>query len=203
MLRNLRMIERGSYHHDEQVPCEPTYQTGFGTLTFTQLHDNTRNLAAHIMRQTYGIDNHDDIDDCLQFGYWKLWEKLERDPTFTHDKGPSYIARSVCFRAKRERYRNIRHRQRTQVLPEEIHPAGYAPHSRESREVDRRVDLERAIVGTAEFFADEPTTLLALYYVLTDVTGPDLRELGLSRHTLRDHALKARSVLRSHLKANI
>lgn len=175
---------------------EPTYATAFGMVTFEGLHDETRPIAAKIMRQSYGFDNPDEIDDCLQVGYLKLWEKLQRDPAFAAGKNRSYLANSVVFRAKRERYRHIRNAERCEGLPEERHPAGFAPHSRESRQIDRRIDLELAMGAVAELFRDDPARLMALYYATTQVTIKDMQSLGISRHTLRDHTKEAREWLK-------
>lgn len=176
------------------------YHPAFGAATFAQIFDRTCNLAAYIMRNEFWLDCDDDIDDALQFGYWKLWEKLEKDPTFIEGKSDSYIARSVCFRAKRERQRHIRHNMRNEALPEHIHAPGYAPHGGQIRAVERAIDLEWAMAAAADYFGDDQRRIYALYYATTDVTIKDMESLGLSRHTLRDHTNEVKRALRTLLR---
>lgn len=185
---------------EPQVPEPVTYPTGFGTLTFDEIHNRTRGLAAHIMRKQYGLENEDDINDSLQFGYLKLWEKLQTDPGFAEGKSDRFVARSVCFRAKNERFRHLRHITRNDILPEETHAPGFRAHSWESRLSDLRIDLEWALAAVAAIFDNEPQRMMALYYATTDVTIKDMQELGLSRHTLRDHTRDVRTLLQAHLR---
>lgn len=183
----------------DPLPEEPTYQTGFGEHTFTEIHDKTRRLAAHILRYQYGVEDHDDIEDCLQLGYLKLWQKLENEPEWALDKGDRYLARFVTMRTKSMRRSNITYDSRNEILPEDIHPPGFAPQSRESRQTDRRIDLQWAIDAVSELCGDNPLRMQALYYVLTSVGIKDMQEMGMSRHTLRDHTKTVRDLFRSEL----
>jgi len=176
------------------------YNTLSGARTFDQIHDQTRGLAAHIMRQEFYLDSYDDIEDSLQFGYWKLWEKLVKDPTWLDGKPDSYIAKSVCFRAKRERQRCIRYTMRNDILPETAHAPGYSRHGHEARQIDRFIDIQLALSAVANFLDNDPLRLFVLYYITTDVTIKDMQTFGLSRHTLRDHARAVRALLKAELR---
>lgn len=183
-------------------PREPVYATRFGTLTFDQIMEATYSYAFRVMQQGYGFENPQEIEDCLQFGFTKLWRRLQREPSFLDDKPKAFVTKAVIYAAKRERHRHIRHSLRTAPpLPEDAHAPVFAPHSRESRLADLRIDLERALAQVAEIVGDDEKRLMALYYATTDVTIKDMQALGYSRHTLRDHTKQIRDLLRSCLES--
>ena len=61
------------------------------------------------MRERLGMTNPEDVDDCMQAGYLKVWQKLQRNPNWLADKPKRYIVQAVVFRSKAQRYSHQRH----------------------------------------------------------------------------------------------
>ena len=53
--------------------------------------------------------NPEDVDDCMQAGYLKVWQKLELNPNWLADKPKRYIVQAVVFRSKAQRFSHQRH----------------------------------------------------------------------------------------------
>ena len=60
-----------------RTPPTPHIPTCLGYLTFGELHHST---VGYMMCEHKSMSNPEVIDDCIQLGYPKLWQKLERKP---------------------------------------------------------------------------------------------------------------------------
>ena len=83
--------------------------SGIGQMSFAELYSSTQRIAGSILRERLGMSNPDDIDDCLQSGYLKVWQKLQQDPDWLADKPKGYIVQAVVLRSKAQRYSHQRH----------------------------------------------------------------------------------------------
>lgn len=66
-----------------QLGCEheeypQKFHTGFGTLTFEELYKKTQRIVGGTLRNRFGMENPEDIDDCMQAGYLKVWQQLQK-----------------------------------------------------------------------------------------------------------------------------
>lgn len=147
--------------HDElPAKVEPssscTYETAFGSFSFVELVEHTRNYAAFALRYTYQV-NEADIDDGLQAGCLRLWQRLEEQPNLLRDKSLAWIGKGVIYTALHATRGSWQFRQKTHAngvqaweqMPRASH-GGWAAHSWESRQTDIRIDLHRAIQVVAE-----------------------------------------------------
>jgi hypothetical protein len=97
-----------------EIPTDPdipaaVYDTGAGRMTFAQLYQRTRRIAGNTLRHQLGMSNPEDIDDCLQAAYFKLWQRLQDQPDLLAGKPVRYIVQAVVFRCKAQRYAHLRH----------------------------------------------------------------------------------------------
>ncbi len=141
--------------HTESSPiC--TYPTSFGTFTFPELVERTRKYASFALHHTYQV-NQADIDDGLQMGFLRLWQRLQQQPQLLHDKSLAWIGKGIIFSALHATRGDWQFRQKTLTDSEEALEGrtrasknGFAAHSWESRQTDIRIDLHYAIRGVAE-----------------------------------------------------
>lgn len=139
-----------------ETPPVCTYPTPLGRLSFPELHERTRRYAAFALRHTYEV-NEADIDDGLQAGYLRLWQRLEQQPHLLEDKGLAWIGIGIVYTALHATRKDWQFRRQTradgeQALQEKF-PSGKGSsraHSGESRQVDIRIDVQRAVGAVAE-----------------------------------------------------
>src|SRR3989304_4419417 len=143
-----------------------------GELTFEQLYQKTSRIVGAIMRDAHGMTNPEDIDDCMQAGYLKVWQQLQKDPECFADKPKKYIVQAVVFRSKAQRFSHKRHYNKIvfDADPMEQHSASIMT----PRQVDTWIDLEQALGHVARQVEDTPATLLGLYCLITQATVQDL-----------------------------
>jgi DNA-directed RNA polymerase specialized sigma24 family protein len=135
---------------------EPSYPTPFGTLSFQELRERTRKYAAYALHHTYQV-NAADVDDGLQAGYLRLWERLQSQPELLEDKSLAWMGKGIIYQALHATRGDWQFRRRTAPDPEGTLDVGSRPakvefkaHSGETRQVDMRTDLHRAIQTIAE-----------------------------------------------------
>ena len=139
-----------------EVPPVCTYPTPLGTLSFPELHERTRKYAAFALRHTYAV-NEADIDDGLQAGYLRLWQRLEQQPHLLEDKGLAWIGIGIVYTALHATRKDWQFRRQTradgeqalQVMPH-AGKGSSRSHSGESRQTEIRIDVQRAIGVVAE-----------------------------------------------------
>lgn len=139
---------------------EPRYPTRWGALTFTEIHERTRKYASFMVFQFRR-----EVDDALQVGYLKLWQRLQAEPQYLVDKGAPWIARFVYFAGLNLQHREVCIQQRSTAYEEDNGDTDDIPvsglsrtggHSHESRQADTRIDLLSAITSTAHYILALP-----------------------------------------------
>ncbi|MBZ0285227.1 MAG: hypothetical protein K8L97_31120 [Anaerolineae bacterium] len=180
-LRQLyRLLQRTAVPKDDSYPLPPlpltveqpptTYPTGMGDLTFTQLYEQTRRVVGSILYTRHEMLNPEDIDDCLQSAYSKIWQKLEANPAWFAGKPKRYIVQAVVFRSKAQRFSHQRHYRK---LVYDAQPNQDTSHLTTNR-VDTWIDLEQALGQVARHVEQKPPLLLGLYCLITDVRQQDV-----------------------------
>lgn len=155
-----------------EAPPEPRYCTGFGQLTFEELHDRTRRIAGNTLRGAHGMTNPEDIDDCLQSAYFKIWKKLQSRPDLFADKPKRYVVTAVVMYSKAQRYAHQRHyRKMMYDADPEWRPQ---KQTLNRSRVDTWIDLERAILTATVLAGQDSTAHLGLYAALTQVSVSEM-----------------------------
>lgn len=100
--------------------------------------------------------NEADLDDGLQAGYLRLWERLQRQPELLEDKALAWIGKGLIFTALHAtrgdwQFRRHTHAHGDQPLEQPTHSSkpGFRAHSKETRQTDIRTDLHQAIADAA------------------------------------------------------
>jgi DNA-directed RNA polymerase specialized sigma24 family protein len=177
-----------------EAQSAPVYDTGMGRLTFDQLYEKTSRTVGYVMREQHGMTNPEDIDDCMQSGYLKVWQQLQKDPNCFADKPKRYIVQAIVFRSKAQRFSHQRH----------YHKLVYDADAEQQRsvaimttdQVDTWIDLERALAQVAHQVEDTPAELLGLYCLITQATMQDVAAtFGMGYSTL--------SAKKRHVRANL
>lgn len=196
------------YHHlsiDRQPQgyfqeAEPKYPTGFGILTFQELYASTDRIVGYTLREKLGMTNPEDVDDCMQAGYLKVWQQLQKNPLLLADKPKKYVVQAVVLRSKAQRYAHLRHQRKivydadASTLRNGFHPS--------TQQIDTWIDLQQALAHVGEQVAalDTPLFILALYTLLTDVKKQDVATLfGCGVSTLTRARKQIRCVLAREL----
>jgi DNA-directed RNA polymerase specialized sigma24 family protein len=181
----------------EETNCtqsEPKYPTGFGEFTFAELYHTTCRIVGYTLRSKMGMTNPEDIDDCMQSGYLKVWEQLQKQPDLFAGKPKKYIVQAVVLRSKAQRYAHLRHYRKI------VYDADAQNHQHAgdltTPQVETWVDLAQAIQRVAEYASAlrNPIYLLALYSLITDVKTQDVAQTyqhGLSTLTAAKRQIRA------------
>lgn len=184
---------------DDLTRPAKTYPTGMGTLTFEELYQRTSRITGYMMREQLGMSNPDDIDDCVQAGYFKVWQLLQKQPDLFADKPKRYIVQAVVFRSKVQRFSHQRHYRKI------VWDASAETNKRVGptvRQIDTWIDLESALKTVGEYVAglDNPIYLLALYTLITQVRTRDVSRLfGCGVSTLNKAKRRVRLTLAGEL----
>ena len=161
---------------------ELAYATGFGSLTFNELYAATSRTVGYVLREQIGMTNPEDIDDCMQSGYLKVWEQLQKQPDLFAGKPKKYVVQAVVLRSKAQRYAHLRHYRKM------VYDADAQAHQNSNEltipQVETWIDLAQSIQRVAEYTTalDNPIYLLALYSLITDVKTQDVAQT--TRHGL-------------------
>ena len=172
----------------------PVYHTGLGCLSFDQLYQQTSRTVGYVMRESLGMTNPEDIDDCMQSGYLKVWQKLQVDPHWLADKPKRYITQAVVLCSKAQRYSHLRHYRK--IVYDAQPGIGEAYHHLTTKCVDTWMDIAQALGQVAGAVEDDPLMLLSFYTLITDTKAVDVsRELGVNYKTLAKRRPKTRSLV--------
>ena len=144
----------------------------FGTVTFEQLYQKTSRIVGSIMRDVHGMTNPEDIDDCMQAGYLKVWQQLQKDPDCFVDKPKKYIVQAVVFRSKAQRFSHKRHYNKIIYDADPIVQRSASIMT--TGQVDTWIDLEQALGHVARQIEDAPAALLGLYCLITQASIQDV-----------------------------
>jgi hypothetical protein len=145
---------------------EPIYSTPYGEFTFTEFHNTTRPLAAHVLRNRFNMHDEQDIDDCLQVAYLKLWKHLQANPHFLADKPLRYVMTFVGWNCKAQRYAHHRHYNKVQTFNRRT---GVYPRR---SDIDLRIDLTAAINDFVQTKSSR-LYLAGFYFVTTNVNATE------------------------------
>lgn len=149
--------------------AEPKYSTGFGEFTFEELYHATSRIVGFALRNQMGMSNPEDIDDCMQSGYLKVWEQLQKQPDLFAGKPKKYIVQAVVLRSKAQRYAHLRHYRKM------VYDADAQSQQNMGDltipQVETWIDLSGSIQRVAEYTSEleNPIYLLALYSLITTV----------------------------------
>lgn len=168
----------------ETLPNERTYPTGFGVVTFEELYNHTQRIVGYSLREKLGMTDPQDIDDCLQAGYFKVWQLLQQKPEMFAGKPKKYIVQAVVFRSKVQRFSHQRHYRK---LVYDAQPL-IAPTIDElnTRQIETWLDIEQAVQQVLPSLEGKPTLLLGLYTLLTQVSTKEVAStFGCGESTLR------------------
>jgi hypothetical protein len=207
-----------AYESVVSIQPEPQYQTVWGSLTFTQLHEQTCRYAAYLLREDprYGVN---DVDDGLQVAYLKLWERLQQEPTLLVGRSIGWIGKFLFYSAVHTRQNEQRRAKRqVETCKGETDMQDFADnlvvrsgtmrwHSHESRQADKRIDLHAAIVSTANYILEYYTGVeqYRALWALYGMTALDIQVTAASQlfgvhHRAMKKAYKdVRTLLKQHL----
>jgi hypothetical protein len=154
--------------------AESTYPTGFGEFTFEGLYKTTSRIVGHVLRDQMGMSDPEDIDDCMQSGYLKVWEHLQYDPNVFAEKPKKYVIQAVVFHSKAQRYTHLRHHRKIAYevdLQENEDTVGLT-----ISRIDIWIDLAWALQRVAEYTVAHANSmyLLALYALITTAKTQDV-----------------------------
>lgn len=172
------------------------YPTGIGLLSFEQLYQQTSRTVGYLMREQHGMTNPEDIDDCMQAGYFKVWQQLQQNPDYFAAKPKRYIVQAILFRSKAQRYSHLRHYHKLVYDADAGQQRSAALMT--SNQVDTWIDLEQALGHVSRQVEDTPALLLGLYCLITQVTVQDVADtFGMGYSTL----MKKRNLVKADLAA--
>jgi hypothetical protein len=180
--------------HERLQPSEPIYNTGFGQLTFEAFYQQTHRIAGFTLRETLGMTNSDDIDDCLQAGYFNLWRRLNDDPDLFADKPKRYAVQAVVMASKAQRYAHLRHNRK---LIYDAEPTQYPelPDLNPSQ-IDTWLDIAAALAHVTDQIDDNPPMLIALYTVITQSRVGETAQLySMNAKTMYKHRRQVKAQL--------
>jgi hypothetical protein len=166
---------------------EPTYTTGWHeSMTLEAvMHDPQVRRSAYAKARRLGL-NDDDLEDCIQQGFIRLWQTLADDPWLLVDKGPVWTGIYVAFAGDTKKF--LRHNARYRRFDDpdfdwetadERLQLGLPEHRPEHRaewtsQADERMDISRFMSQMAREYEDDLNKLIALYALMTTVKIKDV-----------------------------
>ena len=100
------------------LPFAPI-QLHLARFPFLNCVERTRKYAAFALRATYQV-NEADIDDGLQAGYLRLWQRLEQQPDLLEDKALAWIGKGMIYTALHATRGDWQFRRQTCSMEEEV-----------------------------------------------------------------------------------
>lgn len=150
---------------------EPRYATCWGQLTFADLYQCTQRIAGSILVNRYGMTNPEDVDDCLQVGYLKVWQRLQTEPDWLISKSLGYFVRAVVLYCKSQRFSHSRY-YRKLVYDAKSH----SDHGiTQIPQLETWLDLQKALTQVVTAIEDEPAMLLAFHTFVTQTPVTELQ----------------------------
>jgi hypothetical protein len=151
----------------ESVPLL-TFRTCFGELSFDDLYQRTRRYTAAILHHTYQMDPAD-VNDGLQAGYLKLWQRLQQQSDLLEGKSLAWIGKFIAYAALHATRGDWQFKRKAAVQEDEERQRnetakmGRQTHSRETRRTDTRLDLQAAIAACAGEIMAQPVSKQQTY----------------------------------------
>lgn len=155
---------------------EQVYDTGIGRVTFAELYAKTSRIVGASLRDMYQLTHPEDVDDCIQSGYFKVWQRLQKTPDLFKDKPKRYIVRAILFRSKAQRFSHNRHYRKIVWDAEPERPANRADDFN-ARRADTWIDLAQALATVVHQIGEDRVTLLGLYCLITQATTQDVAKV--------------------------
>ena len=205
-----------------QLPAptgEPRYASQWGCLTFEELYQRTYRYMYKVLqsKETVPIDQ---IEDGLQIGYLRLWQRLEANPNLLLDKPMAWLAKFMYYSALLVNPKTQQRITTTSDLQADADIANRVALDEitivqkkavpKARQSDTMIDIMEAITATANHVLTLPSSkeqdrmLWALYSLTAlDVQVTEAAKLfGVNHHRSMKRAYAyVRADLQSHLQA--
>lgn len=139
---------------DDAASPSETFPTAFGPVSFECLLERTRRYAAYIFTHTYHLSP-EAVDEALQAGYCRLWDKLREQPDHLAEADVPRIGQQIVFHALHAHHPETRYQRHLKGLLDGGQKPTARPHSTESRQSDLRLDIQQAIRQVAEHILAE------------------------------------------------
>ena len=179
----------------QPTPLPAAYPTRWGgTMTLEQIiSDPQVRRAAFAKAGRLGLDG-EDLEDCVQQGFIKLWQQLVANPNLLADKGPVWAGIYVAYSGDTKKFH--RHNQRQQKFTDptfgwqdadEYLELGRLSGNMPTRadwtiEADETIDVDLFINTMIQHYADDPKKLVALQAVTGAISSQEAaRKLGLHK----------------------
>jgi len=155
------------------------FMTGWaGMLTFAEIRDALTPNLYRLMHYYHFPEA--DLDDLHAHGFLRLWQELSDDPAFLENASKNEALRLLLNRLNPQHYRKFDRKEVSlEALadnsgePDDFLIEGFSigggRQAAFTRQVDLRLDLERAIHTLAERYQHSQPHLIALYYITTSV----------------------------------
>lgn len=159
-----------------------------GEMTFEEIRDSLIPNINRLMRYYHYVEV--DIPDMIAHGFMRLWEDLSQQPDLLMTMDEGGAIKRVMYRSGMAHYRKFYRREMyledlatrsgdpDDFLIEGYEGGCYVGHSRFSRAVDTRIDIEQAMQHMADKYLHSLPHLVALYYITTDVKLDDAADLA-------------------------
>jgi hypothetical protein len=215
----LKPTEEPSTENYLAVENGATYPTIWGSITFDTIWEKTYRYAYSILYRDLDFPS-SDIEDGLQTGYLKLWQRLQQQPDFLNERPIAWIGvviRNGAWHVLQKEQRratkmvdidNSRSRfgVDSEFMATRTTSAPY--HSHESRQADKRLDIHASIAATAQHILSQPEgkerdrSLWALYCMtMLHVQVTEASKLFQIRHQAMKKAYDdVQSQLQHHLQ---
>ena len=185
-------------HLSPEPDAAPVYHTGLGPLSFEQLYEKTSRTVGYVMREKLGMRNPEDVDDCMQAGYLKVWQKLDTEPDWLADKPKRYIVQAIVFRSKAQRFSHQRHYRK--LVYDARAPVGSAQPQVTTARLEVWMDIAQALAHTAQALEEDPLMLLSLYTFITQAKATEVSQaFGVNYKTLAKRRPHTRDLLAQEL----
>lgn len=179
-----------------EEPEEPQYATVWGQITFADLYQRTQRTAGAVMVNAHGMTNPEDVDDCLQAGYLKVWQRLQKEPDWFVDKPKRYIVQAVVLHSKSQRFSHNRHYRKLVYDAEPHAVSGIA----QVPQLETWIDLQRGLTQVFTAIENQPAMLLAFHSLITHTPVEEISMTsGYAKGTLYGHRRVVRRALASAL----
>lgn len=174
---------------------EQSISTLHGNISFDEFYYRTKRIVANKLKQ-HGISDPEDIEDCLQSAYLKVWQQIESSPQIFADKPLSYIIQSLFFASKVQRFSHKRHFNKVSFSTTEQ----IENDSISIQQIETWIDLQSAIAIVANTVLDNEYALFAMYTILTQATVADVQPiLKCSNRTITKYRKQIREQLAEFL----
>ena len=202
-------VDSGCHHaglFETELADATHYPTATGSLTFESLCEATRRYAAYIFFHRYHL-HPTSVDEALQAGYSRLWERLHANPDYLIDKNAAGIGQQVVFEGLHAFRPEQRYQRQVTTLTGKEKPSASRPHSVESRQSDLRLDVHEAIRTVAERILQEKSkkrrdhNLWALYgLTMLHTTAQETSALfGVRKQSMQKAFGRVKAMLREAL----